>query len=119
MSSLRDADKVISKLKENALKDIKLFINRARGDMILDKEMLDSKKIEDLLNVEVSGVIPEDDNITTFLGAGKTVNRLCESFSSFNLLAKNVLGETTALYDCTEKYKGFFGFFKRILKKKV
>ena len=53
------------------------------------------------------------------LGVGKTVNKACESFDAFNMLAKNILGETKYLYDCTEKYKGFLGFFKRAIRKKI
>ena len=87
--------------------------------MILDKEMLDCKKISEILDARLSGIIPEDDAITTFLSVGRTVNRACNSYEAFSLLAKNILGETTKVFDCTEKYKGFTGFFKRMILKKV
>lgn len=119
LSSLRDADKVLMMLNSFEINDISLVVNRLRGDMVLDKEMLDAKKISDLLNTRLSGIIPEDDNITMLLGVGKTVNKACESFDAFNMLAKNILGETKYLYDCTEKYKGFLGFFKRAIRKKI
>ena len=72
-----------------------------------------------MLNARLSGIIPEDDAITTFLSVGRTVNRGCNSFEAFSLLAKNILGETTKVFDCTERYKGLSGFFKRIILKKV
>ncbi len=119
LSSLRDADKVLLMLGNFNIKDYSIVINRVRGDMILDKEMLDCKKISEILDARLSGIIPEDDAITTFLSVGRTVNRACNSYEAFSLLAKNILGETTKVFDCTEKYKGFTGFFKRMILKKV
>lgn len=119
LSSLRDADKVLMLLASYEISNISLVINRVRGDMVLDKEMIDSKKIAEILDTKLSGIIPEDDNITTFLSIGKAVNKGCESFVAFNLLAKNILGETTKVYDCTEKYKGVLGFLKRAIRRKL
>ena len=119
LSSLRDADKVLMLLASYDISNISLVINRVRGDMVLDKEMIDSKKIAEILDTKLSGIIPEDDNITTFLSIGKAVNKGCESFVAFNLLAKNILGETTKVYDCTEKYKGVLGFLKRAIRRKL
>lgn len=119
LSSLRDADKVIMELSSFDINDYSLVVNRVRGDMVLDKEMLDAERISEILDARLSGIIPEDDNITTFLSIGKTVSRSCESFDAFSLLAQNVLGETDKVYDCTEKYRGLFGFFKRAIKRKV
>ena len=119
VSSLRDADKVLMLLSSFNIHDVSLVVNRVRGDMVLDKEMLDSKKISEILETRLSGIIPEDDNITTFLSIGRTVNKGCESYTAFSMLAKNILGESNKIYDCTEKYKGFFGFIKRAIRRKV
>lgn len=45
LSSLRDADKVLLMLGNFNIKDYSIVINRVRGDMILDKEMIDCKKL--------------------------------------------------------------------------
>lgn len=119
LSSLRDADKVLMVLSQFNIADILLVVNRVRGDMVLDKEMIDAKKISEILKVKLCGIIPEDDNITSLLGIGSTVNKNCESFISFNLLAKNLFEDNKKLYDCTEKYRGVLGFLKRIIRKKV
>ena len=119
LSSLRDADKVLMVLSSFDIHDYSLVINRVRGDMILDKEMLDANKISEILDTRLSGIIPEDDSITTYLSIGSMVNKNCESYLAFNYLAKNILGESNKLYDCTQKYKGLFGFFKRAIRKKV
>ena len=119
LSSLRDADKVLMILSSYQISNISLVVNRVRGDMVVDKEMMDCKKIAEILDTKLSGIIPEDDNITTFLSVGRTVNKNCESFVAFNMLAKNVLGETNKVYDCTQKYKGIVGFFKRTIRRKL
>ncbi|MBQ9793232.1 MAG: septum site-determining protein MinD [Clostridia bacterium] len=119
LSSLRDADKVLMMLTGFNLDSVSLVVNRVRGDMILDKEMLDSNKIAEILNVKLCGIIPEDDNIATFLSVGRTVNKNCDSYLAFNILAKNMFEDTKKLFDCTEKYKGVVGFFKRLIRKKV
>lgn len=118
-SSLRDADKVLMVLNNYKIENVSLIVNRARGDMILNKEMIDSKKIAELLNTNLIGTIPEDDSVSMLLGVGRTVNRNCESYTAYNMLAQNVLGENKKLFDCTEKYKGFWGFFKRTIKKRI
>ncbi len=119
LSSLRDADKVLMLLNSFNISDFSLVVNRVRGDMVLDKEMIDARKISEILSARLSGIIPEDDNITTFLSIGRTVNKGCESFNAFNMLAKNILGETKKVYDCTEKYRGFFGLVKRYIRRKI
>ena len=119
LSSLRDADKVLMMLTNFDLNEVSLIVNRVRGDMILNKEMLDSEKIAELLNANLCGVIPEDDNIATFLSIGRTVNKNCDSFTAFNVLAKNMFEDSKKLFDCTEKYKGIMGFLKKLIRKKV
>ncbi len=119
LSSMRDADKVLLMLSNFNIRDYSLVVNRVRGDMVIDKEMMNSNKIAEILDVRLSGIIPEDDSITTLLGVGKTVQKNCESYEAFSMLARNILGETDKLYDCTEKYRGIVGFFKRAIRKKV
>ena len=99
LSSLRDADKVLMVLNSYNITDISLIVNRVRGDMILDKEMLDANKIAELLNVKLCGIIPEDDNISVLLSLGRTVNRGCEAYSAFTILANNMFEDKKKLYD--------------------
>ena len=119
LSSIRDADKVLLMLDSFGITNHSLVVNRVRGDMVVDRNMLEPKKIAEVLNSTLSGIVPEDDSITTFLSIGRTVSRECESFLAFELLAKNILGNSTKLFDCTTKYKGLFGFLKRVIKKRV
>ena len=118
-SSLRDADKVITVLKEFEINQVSLIVNRIRGDMVMNREMLESKKISELLNTNLIGTIPEDDSISMLLCVGRAVNRDCESYMAFNMVAQNLLWFQNKIYDCTNKYRGFWGFLKRAIKRKV
>jgi len=119
LSSLRDADKVLMNLSKFNIEEVSLVVNRIRGDMVLDKEMIDAKNIAEMLNVTLSGIIPEDDNVCTLLALGKPVSKNCDSYLAFNMLAKNIIGEERKLFDYTEKYRGITGLFKRIIRKKI
>ena len=65
LSSVRDADKVVSILKSYNIVNMKFVINRARGDLIQDKIMIDVYDIGKTLNIDFGGVVPEDDKVIT------------------------------------------------------
>lgn len=119
VSSLRDADKVISLLKTYNVNNIKLIINRIRGDMVLDKDMLGCSEISALLGVSLTGVVPEDDQITLASMYGSACTEGADSTRAFELLADNIINGTSKIYDCTKKYKGIIGYFKRSIKRRV
>ena len=72
--SLRDADKVVTILHGYNLSSIKFVVNRARGDLVIDKLMLDVYDISKALKIEFGGVIPEDDYI--IIGQINSSNKL-------------------------------------------
>lgn len=120
LSSIRDADKVVSILSSYNLLCKKFIVNRARGDLISDRVMLDVYQIGKALGIEFAGLIPEDDSISSSLNTGYiklTDNN--PSLKAFAILAENVHFGTKKLYDCTYKYKGIFGNFRKILKRKI
>ncbi len=119
ISSIRDADKVISILSSYPLYTISIVINRARGDMILNKEMISVEDINGILKKRVIGVIPEDDSISTLSTLGGTVNEKCKISRAFQLLSENIIDGTAKIYDCTQKYRGLLGLLKRKIKRRV
>ena len=65
LSSVRDADKVVTILNSYDIVSKKFVINRARGDLIQDKVMIDVYDIGKTLGIDFGGVIPEDDKVIT------------------------------------------------------
>ena len=117
ISSIRDADKVLSILSSYNLDEKCLVVNRVRGDLMMNGEMIDVDEIIKFLHIPMLGVIPEDDDITALssIGAlgGSNSNR------AWVLLAENLHNGTKKVYDCTQKYRGFFGSIRRNIKRRM
>ena len=119
LSSIRDADKVLSILKTYNITNTGLIVNRIRGDMVLDNDMLSAVDIASLLNIQLLGVVPEDDKITLSSMFGDSLVDGADSSRAFELLADNITNGTSKIYDCTKKYRGIFGYIKRSIKRRV
>lgn len=118
LSSIRDADKVVTILSSYNIENKRFVINRARGDLMQDKLMLDVYDIGKVLNIEFGGVLPEDDSVLT--NTSETISNMKIPVNrAFNVLAENVETGSKKLFDCTYKYKGLFGSIKKILKRSV
>lgn len=117
MTSLRDADKVVSIIKSYKLDYVGLIVNRVRGDLILDGKTMTPRDVMSLLKVELLGVLPEEDEV--FLSTGKLLCKKAESFKAYKILAENVITGKRKIYDATNKYSGFFGSVKRGIKKSI
>ena len=117
LSSLKDADTVTCILKSYALKKIGLIVNRARGDLILSEKMMMPCDIKSFLSAELLGVIPEEDYL--FLCNGGCLPKKSDSYKAFKLLAGNVDKNQAKIFDVTQKYTGFFGSFRRSMKKGI
>lgn len=116
LSSIRDADKVITILSSYNIVSKRFVINRARGDLIQDKLMLDVYDIGKSLNIDFGGVIPDDDNVILSSSENITDQRIALN-RAFDILAENILTGEKKLFDCTYKYRGFFGRIKKLLKR--
>ncbi len=117
ISSIRDADKVLSILSSYNLNEKYLVVNRVRGDLMMNGEMIDVDEIIKFLHIPILGVIPEDDDITALssigaLGGGAS-NR------AWVLLAENLHNGTRKVYDCTQKYRGLWGTLRRNIKRRM
>ncbi|MEG1499596.1 MAG: septum site-determining protein MinD [Clostridia bacterium] len=118
ISSIRDADKVLGILSSYQLLNKYLIVNRVRGDLLLSGEMLDENEIAEMLNLPLLGVIPEDDLVSALSLSGCLVKK-GPSGRAFTLLSENLHNGTKKIYDCTNKYRGFWGGVRKNLRKKV
>ncbi|HAJ77584.1 MAG TPA: septum site-determining protein MinD [Clostridiales bacterium] len=115
ISSIRDADKVLTILNSYKLSSVGFVVNRARGDLILNGQMIDINQICNLLKSNIVGVIPDDDSIS--------MNQSMSSHgtkggNSFEVLAKNIHYCQNRIFDCKSQYKGIFGAFRRKMRQK-
>lgn len=117
ISSIRDADKVISILSSYNLNEKYLVVNRVRGDLMVNGEMIDVDEIIRFLHIPILGVIPEDDDITALSSIGALGGS--ESNRAWILLSENLHNGTRKVYDCTQKYKGLLGAIRRNIKRRM
>lgn len=118
ISSIRDADKVISVLKSYNLLSTKLIVNRIRGDLVLGGEMVDAKKIAKLLKTDLLGVVQDEDSFANQI-AGNLLSNNPKKLSSIDILGMNLHNGTNVIFDYMSKYRGLFGNIKRNLRGKV
>lgn len=113
ISSIRDADKVLTILNSYKLSSIGFVVNRVRGDLILNGQMIDVAQISNLLKADLLGVVPDDDSISTNKSMSKIKSNGGEAF---NILAKNLHLTQNVMYDYKSHYKGLFGGLKRMIR---
>ena len=116
LSAIRDAHKA---LKVIDCDNKKIIVNRVRGDLILDGEMLSIESIKEFLKEDVIGIIPDDDVVTLQLYNGDRWSRFSSFFESIKMTAKNIIFDESRLFDCTKKYRGIIGGFRRKVKRRV
>lgn len=116
LSSIRDADKVLTILSAYNLSSIGFVINRVRGDLIMNGEMIDVDNICSLLKAKFLGVVPDDDVVATtcYLGLNRS-----DGDRAFSILARNIAENRNDIYNYLSKYKGIIGSFRRAIRKKV
>ena len=118
LSSIRDADKVVTILSGYNIENKRFVINRARGDLIKDKIMFDVYDIGKTLGIDFGGVIPEDDNVITTTSENIKNNKIALN-RAFEILTNNIITGEKKLFDCTYKYKGLLGTIKKLIKRSV
>ena len=118
ISSIRDADKVITILSIYNIDSKRFVVNMCMGDLVQDKIMFDVYDIGKTLGIEFGGVIPEDDNVIT--NTSQTIKNFKVSLNrAFDIFTDNIITGEKKLFDCTYKYKGFLGSIKKMLKRSV
>ena len=115
ITSVRDADKVISILKSYPLSSVELIVNRVRGDLILSGKSLSPDDIENTLKIQALGAIPDDDTLALSSFGGF----LGESGKAIKNLALKLAGKKAKPYDYLKKYTGFWGSIRKELKRRL
>lgn len=113
-TALRDADKVLGLLDAYKMNSVALVVNRVRGDLVMDGEMLAVEDIARILRIRCAGCIPEDDSVLCLLGQ---LPQEGDHYEAIAMLARWVLGADKAVFDATADYRGLAGRIKRLLRK--
>lgn len=94
VSAIRDADRVVGLLSSKGV-EAKLIINRIDFEMVRRGDMLSVKDVQDILGVEILGVIERDEQIIVAANCGEpvTYNPKSKAGGAFNRIAGRVCGE--------------------------
>lgn len=78
VSAIRDADRVIGKLRDRGL-PIRLIINRIRPEMVRTGDMMSVEDVCEILATELLGIVPDDDEIIDTTNRGEPVALVADS----------------------------------------
>jgi septum site-determining protein MinD len=111
VSAIRDADRVIGKLKDRGT-PIRLIVNRLRPEMVRSGDMLSVEDVCEILSVDLLGVVPDDEEIIDTTNRGEPIvldetNRLR---GVYDKIARRVEGEVIPITNFESQ-----GFFERLL----
>jgi septum site-determining protein MinD len=112
---VRDADRVIGILEAKGLNNPKLIINRTRPDMVKRGDMMNREDIEDILAIDLLGIVPDDEEIVISTNKGEPVviERRTLAGNAYMNIAKRITGEEVEFLDIENENEGKFS---KILK---
>jgi len=112
VSAIRDADRIVGLLDANGLKDNEdLIVNRIRMDMVNRGEMMSISDVNDILQLNVIGAVPDDENIVVATNKGQPlVGDSSMAGQAYMNICKRILGEEVPFLDLNGKG----GFFKKL-----
>lgn len=119
MSSVRDADRIVGLLeaRRNQFEDINLIVNRVRPGLIETNQMMTVEDIQEILSVDLIGVVPDDEDIVVSTNKGEplvlTNNK--RAGQAYKNIASRLLGEEVPFMDLS-KSLGIVGKLKAMFR---
>ena len=115
IAAVRDADRIIGLLEAEGLYEPQLIINRVRPGMVRRGDMMSISDIDDILAIEILGVVPDDPDIIVSTNKGEPVvtNSRSRSGQAYRNIVRRLLGEDVPLMDLNGRK--VMHWFKRLL----
>lgn len=116
-SAVRDADRVIGKLFSDQMEEPRLIVNRIRPSMLKTGDMLSIDDICSVLQIDVIGVIPDDEYVIKAANNGEptVMNPQSKAALAYRNIARRILGDPVPLMSL-EDAPGFFDRLKKFFK---
>src|SRR5690625_1624592 len=116
-SSVRDADRIIGLLEQEEMDRPRLIINRIRNHMMKDGDMLHIDEINQVLSIDLLGIVLDSDDIIKASNNGQPVAYRPDTKASiaYRNIARRILGETVPLQSLEEE-KGMFQRMKNFFR---
>ncbi|MEW6066054.1 MAG: septum site-determining protein MinD [Bacillota bacterium] len=116
VSAVRDADRIIGLLEAADLREPKLIINRYRPKMVNRGDMMSIDDMNEILAIDLLGVVPEDEQVVVTTNKGETVVRddKSQSGQAYRNITRRILGENVPLLNLEEQ-DGLFSALKKMI----
>lgn len=117
VSAVRDADRIIGLIEAEEKGPARLIINRIKPHMVRRGDMLGTEDVLELLAVDLIGIIPDDEEVTTSTNRGLPIvlNGKSKSGQAFRNIALRLEGSSVPFLEL-EDQGGFIGRLTRLLR---
>jgi len=99
VSAVRDADRVIGLAEAAGKPTPRLILNRLKADLVARGDMMDTGDIRDILQIDILGIVPEDEQILASTNRGEPVvlRQDSRAGAAFRNIAARLEGEDVPL----------------------
>ncbi len=114
VSAVRDADRIVGLLEAAELNSPKLIVNRVRIDLVKRGDMLDIDDMNEILGLDLIGVVPDDEQIvvTTNRGEPAVLTDDSKAGEAYRNIVRRIMGEEIPFMELDQST----GFMSRIKK---
>jgi septum site-determining protein MinD len=114
VSAVRDADRIIGLIEAEEKGPGQLIVNRLRPDMVKRGDMLNTADVQDVLAIELIGIVPDDQAIIVSTNKGRplVMDNNSVAGQAFKNIARRVGGEQVPFVNIEENDS----FLKRLSK---
>lgn len=116
--AVRDADRIIGLLQTHDILEPKLLVNRVRPEMVRKGDMMDVSDVNDILDLTLLGVIPDDQSIIVSTNRGEPAvnDQSSRAGQAYRNIVARLEGEEVPFMPLDFDL-GFFEKVKRLIKK--
>lgn len=117
VSAVRDADRIIGLLQAHEIPAPRLIVNRVRQQMVRKGDMMDIDDVNDILAIELLGVVPDDESVivSTNRGEPSVLESGSKAGTAFRNIVARIEGEEVPFMSLDYDL-GIFDKIRRLMK---
>lgn len=119
VSAVRDADRIIGLLEAEEKYNPRLILNRVRKDMVRKGQMMNIDDIQEILNIKLLGMVPEDEAIVVSSNKGEpaVMDASSKAGQAYRQIVQRIQ-DPSLVYDVSlTDNESFFGRFFKLFAK--